>query len=545
MIWFYNLKIATKLFFSFGIVIALTLALGLLSIDKLDQVNQTANELDENWLPSVRLVSDVDTNNSDFRGAELQHILAADEKEMDQHEKTMRDVNAELDKNLNDFKKLIHSPEEQKLYESFRKNWEEYLAESKKVIAASRAGKTEEAKQLIHGASQLLFDRANGDLHKLVELNVQGGNQASKRGDLIYDESRAAIIALLIGALVLGFGLALFIARVLSKSLGEAVVVANTVAAGDLTSKIEVTSKDEVGQLMQAMRDMNDSLLRIVSDANRSAEAVSSAAEEVSATAQALSQSSNEQASSVEETSASLEEMTASISQNNENSKVTDNIATKAAQEATEGGGAVKATVSAMNQIAKKIVIIDDIAYQTNLLALNAAIEAARAGEHGKGFAVVASEVRKLAERSQIAAQEISTVASDSVELAAKAGKLLDEMVPNIKKTSDLVQEITAASEEQSSGVLQINSAVAQLSATTQQNASSSEELAATAEELSGQAEQLQQAMAFFKLSTSSTMASMQRRNGTNNKPKFQKSDRAKPAVLTHAGVDESRFEKF
>src|SRR5476651_2741097 len=192
--------------------------------------------------------------------------------------------------------------------------------------------------------------------------------------------------------------------------------------------------------------------------------------------------------------------MTASISQNTENAKVTDGIASKAAAEASEGGEAVKSTVAAMQQIAKKISIIDDIAYQTNLLALNAAIEAARAGEHGKGFAVVAAEVRKLAERSQVAAQEIEQVASSSVQLAERAGRLLDEIVPNIRSTSNLVQEITAASEEQSSGVGQINAAVTQLSQTTQQNASSSEELAATAEEMSSQAEQLQQAMSFFVL---------------------------------------------
>ena len=192
--------------------------------------------------------------------------------------------------------------------------------------------------------------------------------------------------------------------------------------------------------------------------------------------------------------------MTSSISQNTENAKITDGMASQAAKQATEGGESVAATVAAMKQIAKKIGIIDDIAYQTNLLALNAAIEAARAGEHGKGFAVVAAEVRKLAERSQVAAQEIGEVAGSSVDLAEKAGKLLDEIVPSIKKTSDLVQEITAASEEQSSGAGQINSAISQLSQTTQQNASSSEELAATAEEMSSQVEQLQQTMAFFKI---------------------------------------------
>jgi methyl-accepting chemotaxis protein len=192
--------------------------------------------------------------------------------------------------------------------------------------------------------------------------------------------------------------------------------------------------------------------------------------------------------------------MSASISQNSDNARVTDGMATKAAKEATEGGSAVSQTVTAMKQIAAKIGIVDDIAYQTNLLALNAAIEAARAGEHGKGFAVVAAEVRKLAERSQEAAKEIGDLAGNSVSTAERAGKLLDEIVPSIQKTSELVQEIAAASSEQSESVVQIGGAMGQLSKATQQNASASEELAATSEELSGQAEQLQESVAFFKM---------------------------------------------
>ncbi len=269
---------------------------------------------------------------------------------------------------------------------------------------------------------------------------------------------------------------------------------------GDMTQTISKQYQGDFAVLKDAINNTIAKLSETIAQIITAADALSNASGQVSATAQSLSQSSSEQAASVEETTASLEQMTASVSQNTENAKVTDNMASKAAKEAGEGGEAVGKTVDAMKSIADKIGIIDDIAYQTNLLALNAAIEAARAGEHGKGFAVVAAEVRKLAERSQVAAQEIGQLAGSSVKMAEQAGSLLKEMVPSIQKTSDLVQEIASASEEQSTGVGQINNAMGQLNKATQQNASASEELAATAEELGGRAEQLQQLMEFFEL---------------------------------------------
>ncbi len=284
--------------------------------------------------------------------------------------------------------------------------------------------------------------------------------------------------------------------------LNETGRVLQAIAQGDLRERTNLECKGQLKSLCDSVDLTADKLSEVVREVTDSATALAAAASQVSATSQALSQAASEQAAGVEETSASVEQMSSSITQNAENAKITDGIASRAAIDGAEGGEAVKATAAAMKLIAEKIGIIDDIAYQTNLLALNAAIEAARAGEHGKGFAVVADEVRKLAERSQDAAQEIGKVAGDSVELSVRAGQLLNQIVPNIKRTSDLVQEISAASNEQATGVQQINVAVNQLNQTTQQNASASEELAATAESMTNRADMLTEAMSFFTVDT-------------------------------------------
>ena len=275
---------------------------------------------------------------------------------------------------------------------------------------------------------------------------------------------------------------------------------AEAIGAGDMTTEIEVGALDEAGQALFAMKGMVARLAGVIAEVRGSAQALGGAATQVSDASQTLSRGTGEQAASVEETTSSLEEMSASIAQNAESSRQTEEMALAGSRNAEESGRAVLNTVAAMKDIAAKTSIIEEIAYQTNLLALNAAIEAARAGSHGKGFAVVAQEVRKLAERSQQAAREISAQASSSVAVADRSGALLAEMVPAIKRTAELVQEVAASSQEQSAGVAQINKAMAAVDQVTQRTSAAAEELASTAEEMSSQAESLQQLVGFFRL---------------------------------------------
>ncbi len=329
---------------------------------------------------------------------------------------------------------------------------------------------------------------------------VKIGYSATHIKDTLRQSQAILLIVSLSAMLIVSIILYILFQRLAVGPIGRLRAVVEDVAAGDLSRTIKPESGDEIGLLSGTIKAMTDKLKQVVSDVKTSSDNVASGSQQLSSGSEQMSQGATEQAASAEEASSSVEEMNATIRQNADNALQTEKIALKSSADAQESGKAVAETVGAMKEIASKISIIEEIARQTNLLALNAAIEAARAGEHGKGFAVVASEVRKLAERSQTAAGEIGRLSTTSVEVAEKAGAMLAKLVPDIQKTAELVQEISAASKEQTSGAGQINSAIQQLNQVIQQNASAAEEMSSTAEELSSQAEQLQGAISFFKI---------------------------------------------
>ena len=547
---FQNLKIGVRLAIGFGLLVCLLIAVTALSYVRINQIDDSIEEVSKRNMPKVAqahaAIDQVNVTARALRNALLVRSADDAQKEFERVLVARREA-AELYAKLD---KEITSAEGRKLFDAVMNTRKITVADQDQMMAAFKSGRRDEAVDLL--INQIRKSQADyiKSLENLIAHETHSMEQRNEYSNQLAEETTRLLIIFAVAAVLIAVFSAWAVTRSVTGPVNEAVQAAKRLAKGDLTVSVRTERRDEMGHMMNALQDMISKLSHIIGEVNEAGASLNGAAQQVSSTAQSLSQSSSEQAAAVEETTASIEQMTASVNQNSDNARVTNDMAVKAATEAQEGGTAVKETVEAMRKIADRIGIIDDIAYQTNLLALNAAIEAARAGEHGKGFAVVAAEVRKLAERSQVAAQEISQVAGSSVRMAEKAGGLLDEMVPNIQRTSDLVQEISAASLEQSSATDQINNAMSQLNKATQQNASASEQLAATSEEMSAQADQLQALMGFFQLEDGASGKSA-RGQGGNARPALGKqaaaprSLSAAPVFKPAAQVSEQDFERF
>ncbi|HYD97009.1 MAG TPA: methyl-accepting chemotaxis protein [Noviherbaspirillum sp.] len=437
---------------------------------------------------------------------------------MDGVDKNMETVNKVWDA----YMATYLTPEERKLAEKFAEARKAFVTEAlKPAVEAIRAQDARRATELLHGPMEKLFEPVRGDINALIQLQLEVARSDFESSQSTYRLVRNACTAGLLLGLLMAAGVGYWLIRSILNPLNEAVEIAGAIAAGDLTRKVVVKSADETGRLMQALKNMHDSLVGIVSQVRTGTEAIAAASSEIASGNRDLSTRTEQQAGSLEETASSMEELTSTVKQNADNARQANQLASSASDVAGKGGQVVAQvveTMGAINESSRKIVdiisVIDGIAFQTNILALNAAVEAARAGEQGRGFAVVAAEVRSLAQRSAAAAKEIKALIDDSVEkvgsgarLVDEAGATMQEIVDSVRRVTDIMGEITAASQEQTAGIEQINQAVAHMDEATQQNAALVEQAAAASQAMHDQAVHLSDAVSVFKLDAAQAAA--------------------------------------
>jgi methyl-accepting chemotaxis protein len=490
--------IKLKLGLAFGFMVVMLLGASGFAINELNKINEGESAMIAGPVTRLRNAQDLSIALLEIMQSEKNMVLTED-PDLTKAEDAKIEVAKKRFADLLDQSEAMATVAGKSKWLALREEWGRFLPLDAQIRELGIQNKNAEANKIIFTTQRVVNTAIFAKTDDLIAFNEQQLKAADAESDQVFAAARNLLIAIVGAALLAAIAAATWISLTVSKGLARAAAAVSGVAAGDLTRKAEQVTSDEIGDLLGHVNTMVERLRGVVSGALSASDNVSAGSEELSAAAQQVSQGATEQASAAEEASASMEQMAANIKQNADNAAQTEKITRQVTKDAEASGEVVKRAVEAMETIAQKIVIVQEIARQTDLLALNAAVEAARAGEHGKGFAVVASEVRKLAERSQTAATEIGALSIETVKSAQAAGEMLVALVPDIRKSAELITEISAACREQDIGASQINEAIQQLDKVTQQNASASEQMSSTSEELAAQAEELQSSIAFFR----------------------------------------------